>query len=291
MLVFGGCNVRGPLFRAAERWPREPNTDWRGVPAGMSVTGPNFFTFTVGEMIQAIDCYRGERKIPHELLDLCHMAPEWAPTPNNNPLNNTDVALVEPNTSLEIRFDGYFLNRGPVVRTLTPLKLISNQAKRLCSLWYNKGIVQGDATIRKDSAIELVGLIPADFPDRDLTSEVLLGAIGEKREMLQGLKQIADRLDFPVGVVLYTWAYLPDGRAVSWPAEFRQELVAATRSLDLPTFDPRVLVEEYGLAAALKDDLRHYTEQFMPVLAKPMIEFAIKVSSSSRQSSPRGVLA
>lgn len=280
MLVFGGCNIRGPLYRACGQRDRREELGWRRLPTGLSVRGPHFRTFTVGEMLQALDCFRGERRIPPDLYDLCHMTAETAPTPENNPLADAEIALVEPNTSVEIVFDGYYLNRDRLARFLRPLDDVGQVEKKLSSQWYKKGIIGADEKLKREVAAQLIPMVPDHFPNRDLLVAVLRGASRNIREIQVGLRMLKGVLDIPTGVVTYTYAYMPDGRAVSWPATFNDEVIAAAMALDLPLFQPRLIVQSADLNFALRDDLRHYTEAFMVVLAKPLIEFAQSVAAS-----------
>ena len=278
MLVFGSCNVRAPLFKAAKQWPRDPATNWDDVTTGLRIEGPFFFTFTVGEMLQSIDCYRGERQIPAHLHELCHMAPRWAPTPGNNPLDKVDVALAEPTTSVEIEFDGYHLNRGPVRHLLDDLAKANPLAKKLRFQWYTKGIVAMDDEVKRDVAAQLIPLIPEETPHRELTAEIFRGAVGRRRDIHEGIRLLARSLHVPLGVVAYTWRYMPDGRPLSWPDGFHAEVINAARALELPLYEPRPLINQLGMKFALKDDLAHYTHDFEAVVAKHLIEFGASVS-------------
>jgi hypothetical protein len=42
-----------------------------------------------------------------------------------------------------------------------------------------------------------------------------------------------------------------------------------------------------GTAVALKKDLRHYADAFMPTVAKPMIEFVLPTAAAERQAETR----
>jgi hypothetical protein len=84
---------------------------------------------------------------------------------------------------------------------------------------------------------------------------------------------MAEELPVPLGVVPFTWTYMPDGRAVSWPAGFYTEVVEAARELGLPLFEPHQMVMDAGINVALKPDRQHYAETFMPRVAIPLIEF------------------
>lgn len=280
--VFGGCNLRGPIGRAV--WPthRDPESNWDEVPAGLSLSGVPFLTFTLGEMLQTIQCYLGHRRIPSDFYPLLNIRPHLAPTPTNNPLERTDVVLVEPNTSSEIEFDGYCLNRAAIFRILNPIQKTNRAAWKLCKRWYNKGIVAMDAEARREVAEQLVPLLPPDAPDRELSASILRNANGRKCNVREALGNLVDAVDLPVGVVLYVWAYMPDGRSVSWPAELTREVIGAAADLNLPVFDPRPLVERAGTAVALKPNLRQYADSFMSVVAKPLVEFALSTADAGR---------
>jgi|GEM_PF-1865228 len=284
LLVFGGCNIRAPLRRALQRRRPDSKVNWDDARTDFKIAGPPFFTYTFGEMLQAIACYRGDRRIPSELHALCNKSPRGSPTPANSPIEASDIALAEPNTSNEIVFDGYHLNRSPVWNLLTPLRRLGPSARRLCSQWYDKGVVGMDEEARRAAAEALVALIPEHVPDRELTSAIIGGARGGRRDPRRGMDCLAKALDTPLGIVTFTWAYMADGRPVSWPAEFHGQILGAALELGLPVFEPHRLVRQTGVAVALGADLRHYREAFMPVIAKPLIEFAHSVASDGRRA-------
>jgi hypothetical protein len=284
VLVFGGCNLRGPVVRAFRPELREPEGDWDDVPESLAVSGAPFMTYTLSEMLQAIWCYQGLRRIPSDLYPLCNMKAEAAPSPFKNRLTKTDVILIEPNTSIEIEYEGYYLHRAAVLRVLTSLIKASPAARKPCSHWYRKGIVGIDPEARRHFAEQLVPLIPSDSPDRDLHASLLRNANGSKVDVRSAMETFVNAVGLPVGVVLYTWAYMPDGRGISWPAEFGRAVKRSASELNLPIFDPRPLVEQAGVAAALRKDLRHYSNTFMPVVAKAIVEFGLSIAESARNA-------
>ncbi|MEO8927820.1 MAG: hypothetical protein ABI306_11730 [Caulobacteraceae bacterium] len=232
-------------------------------------------------MLQAIACYRGDRRIPDELHGLCNKSSAAAPTPANSPLEKADVALAEPNTSIEIEFDGYHLGRAPVLRLLTPLRSLDLSARALCSQWFDKGIVAMNDEVRRRAAEQLIPLIADDAPDRELTTEILRGARGARSNVRDGMERLAKSLEAPLGIVTFTWSYMPDGRAVSWPPGFHVEVLDAARDLKLPVFEPHRLVTRTDFGFALKADRRHYTDAFMPVVAKPLVQFALSIAGGA----------
>jgi hypothetical protein len=280
-LLFGGCNLRAPLLRNRyrERWA---DLDWNDVPTGYTMAGPRFATHTLNEMLQAIDCYRGDARIPEPYYFLCNMKSDTAPTPANDPLERADAAIAEPNTSHEIILDGVYINRRPVLQLLISLREAAPEAKHLTSRWFEKGLVAMDEDARRTSAQELLRMIPDGFPRQELLTAVLSRARGAKTDPRIGLRRLAGALNCPLGVVAFTWAYMPDGRALSWPAEFYRETLDAAAELGLPVFEPRYVVQQAGTPFALESDLRHYTNRFMPVIARPIVEFMLSVASGAR---------
>ena len=249
------------------------------------IVGPAFMCYTVGEALQALACWRGEKTIPPHLHELCHIGEHNAPSPANSPLDRCDLVLIEPNTSIEIDFEGYSLNRFPVSRLLKRVEVISPQAKRLSALWFKKGVLAGDDEAKRRLAQQLMPHLPGDFPDRDLLTAFFAGATGRIRDISDGLRQITSYLDVPLGVVAFTWSYMPDGRALSWPDGFHGEVIAAARGLGLPLIDPRPTVQQAGLARAMQD-VRHYRDDFLPVIADLLIDFARSVASGGSEYMP-----
>lgn len=282
LLVFGGCNLRAPLRDAMRNARSRAQPDEGCAPVAFKIAGPPFLTYTFGEMLQAIACYRGERRIPAELNGLCGATPRGSPTPANSPLEVCDVALAEPNTSHEILFEGYHINRAPVWNLLAPFRRLSPTGRALCWQWYDKGIVALDEAARGGAAESLLALAREDMPERELTAAILRGARGARRDVREGMERLAEALETPLGIVTFTWTYMADGRAISWPAEFHGQVVCAAAELGLPLFEPHRQVERAGVAFALGPDLRHYTKAFMPVIAGPLSEFAALVAQTSR---------
>ncbi len=285
VLAFGGCNIRAPIVRALHRRTLRDTRAWDDVPRGYRLKGPPFFTYTLGEMSQALACYRGERTIAPELLGLCNMRPTTAPNPERSPLGQVDVVLIEPNTSIEIRLDDVFINRRPVLQLMMPLRALGPEVTQLSTRWYEKGVAALNDDARRAAAAELLPLIPPDFPNRGLIVRVLAGAVGEKPPVRAGLEQLARTIDAPLGVALFAWAYMPDGRPLSWPSDFLREMTEATAELSIPAFDPRPLVQAAGVERALAGDQRHYADAFLPTVAKPLVEFTLRAAEGRALSS------
>ncbi len=83
-----------------------------------------------------------------------------------------------------------------------------------------------------------------------------------------------------MAMVTYTYRYMPDGRPVTWPAGFREELLDAAAELELPVFEPWKLVQEHGVARALQD-IGHYTAGFDVIMGEALVDFAARTTRRS----------
>ncbi|SEQ37091.1 hypothetical protein SAMN05216548_104113 [Faunimonas pinastri] len=272
-LLFGGCLLRGPFHRIRNAERRKPGTDWDGVPEDLTFGGVPYFTYTLGEMLQTVQIYKGQRYVPREIKTLCGINHDFSPNPRVA-LNKIDVMLIEPNTSNEIEFEGYYLNRNRVMDLLERIRALGEAADKLAGQWFHKGVNGMNDELRRSLAEKLIDLLPDDIEDRDFLCVFLRNARGEKRDVHTALKAFLDAVDIPVGLVTFTWQYMPDGRPISWPADFYKKLMAAAHALDLPYIEPREYVTEFGIKAAMRKDFKHYTEEFQPIMAKALVQFA-----------------
>jgi hypothetical protein len=135
-------------------------------------------------------------------------------------------------------------------------------------------LLAANKEVQADAASALDAMIPADFADRERLVDVLHNARAIERDAEADLAALAARIPIPVGVVAYAFGYLPDGRPMFWPANLNITLKAAATALGLPFLEPWRLVEQHGVEIALKEDLRHYRDDFVPVVADLIAEFA-----------------
>ena len=58
-------------------------------------------------------------------------------------------------------------------------------------------------------------------------------------ELKAGITALRSQLgDKPVGLLVHYRRFMPDGRAVSWPLEFRANLLDIARVCRIPVYDP-----------------------------------------------------
>ncbi len=273
ILVLGGCLLHGPLN------PRSR----AGAGFNYPKYGPIPGTYTFGEMFQAIGILRGERDVPPEIRPLCALRPNFKAVPRAAEFSDVDVALIELSSPIEIIFRGCNLHVPCLAQEImNPIRNQSREAAKCMATWFRSGLQAVDDDVRAMAAEELVRFIPDTFENAELMKAVILETRSEKSEVLNGMARLQRLIGRPLGVVVYIFQYLADGRAISWPADFHEEVKAACEKLNLPIFEPSILVNRYGVQAALRKDLRHYNDQFTPVIANALVDFARVVSESSR---------
>jgi hypothetical protein len=273
VLPFGACLLHGPLNHAVKtRTLAPPKVGEKGTVPGV---------YSLAETVQLLDFLHGRIDIPAEVRPVCDFDPDYSRSSTGRALGNANVVLIEPNMPYEIVLDGYRLNRAAILSTVTnPLKAISRDNARAANQWFNKGLIGQNEEIRASCAERLAAVVPEDMPNADLARNVLLHATGRRIETLTYLKRVLADVDLPVGIVTYMFQYLPDGRPVSWPSTFHQEVIDAAKQLDLPVLEPWRLVGEATVEHAMKEDMRHYTDDFMPTMANAIVGFALQVASA-----------
>jgi hypothetical protein len=278
ILPLGGCLVEFPLGARAAR---------RGeVRARVGAGGRTPVTHSLGDMVQFVRLLRGEIEMPAEARIFAGISPAFRPAPGAGDLAGVDVALVEPNTPVDIVFEGSRLQRNAIIRRiLDPIRAAhpDPETKALVGAWFIDGLMECDDPARIGFGRRLAELVPADLPRAQTARNILTGARGERGGVFEQLGALLERIETPVGLVSYVYQYMADGRPTSWPIGFRADVLHAARAFDLPVFEPWELVESFGFQAALSRDLRHYSPAFMLPLADALVGFAAEVKRRGRR--------
>jgi len=277
VLAMGACLLHGPLNPLAKERKRLAFPKY-GVFPGV---------YTFGEMFQALDILLGKRDVPAEIRPLANIQPSFVARPSAIGFPEVDAVLIEPSSPVDIEYRGCFLNRNRLTHyVIAPIKGTSREAAKAASQWLRTGLIGIDEEVRAKAAEELVQHVPADLPDKDFIADVILETRSHKADVLAGFKGISSIVKRPMGVIGYVFQYLPDGRALSWPEGFLEEIMAAAEELDLPVFQPADVVRSYGVKEALGDDLRHYREEFNPFIAEAIAQFCDSLAARGDVQAP-----
>ncbi len=283
VVMLGGCLLHGPINGLRARARKHPELGEPIAVPRLGTGGNHPACYSFGEMFQAIAFYRRQIEIPPDVRLLCGMAPTYEPLPDSSALEQADAILVEPSTPLEVVFRGYTLNRTEIYRwVLDPIRATSKEAAKRGNVWFNKGLEEGNEEVRETAAQDLIGWIPEDMPHADLARAVLREARCITRDVPDAFRQLLRLTDRPVGVVTYVYQILPDGRTVTWPRGFIEQVIESADAFGLPLIEPWRLVTAYGVRQALLPDLRHYSEEFLPIIGGKLAEFARSAAQAGR---------
>lgn len=264
LIVFGGCLVQASLDSLARQGDRV-----RYAPYNI----PRVYAF--GEMFQVLDILRGERSLPLELYPLCYMHPKFGPVARAKDFADVDAVLLEPVSPVDVTFRSHALNRTALETTIKhPVARIDSTCATLADRWFRVGLMEFNPDIRAEAAAQLVERIPDNLPESELAKALILETRSTRVDVRRSLITIREMMGRPIGVATYVFQYLDDGRALSWPQGFREEIICAAKELDFPLFEPSDLVQQFGLRRALKEDLRHYREEFVPIMGDAFVAFA-----------------
>jgi len=230
---------------------------------------------TFGEMFQFIDVVQQKKVIPEDLVALTHAPEEGGRGSAADDFGALDLAVLGPSSPIEIRFRGLALNRQAVQEHIrASLRDESGEAEKHLGIWLRQGLVGLNARARTSSGERLLDFLRADTKDADLARSVIREVEVSKGDIVGGFRRMRELLNCPMMVCLYIFRYMPDGRAISWPAGYREEVLAAAAELDLPVFDPAPLVVKHGPASVLAAGFSHYRPKFLPVVGEALVEFA-----------------
>lgn len=244
--------------------------------------GPIKEIHTFGEMFQIIDVLKGRKDIPKDYRYLAHMHGKLRPVAAAADFRNVDVALLEPASPIELVFRDVAVNRFAVNRAIRAEAGEENrEAKKLSAQWMRVGLIGLDETVRASAAEKLLAHMNGDTEDAELARAVIRETRAFPSDIPGGFRKMQDILGCPIGVALYVFRYMPDGRAISWPAGFRETVLAAAEELNLPIFDPVPLVVDYGVEAAMSPALAHYSDTFIPIAGRALVDFVQSVHANA----------
>jgi hypothetical protein len=270
-LVMGGCLVRRPLRSV-------PNLAERLVVDRYGIIK---VVHSVAEMTQTVEFLKGLREIPPEFRVLSGVSPLLQPLPEGDDFRDLDLVLAEPGSPVDITFRGFAINRGRIAdQVVNPIEAVVPEARKITTKWVRLGLMEMNEEARKELGAQLLEFVPDDAM-ADMRRAIITEARATPSDVAGGLKRLRELTNRPIGVVIFVFRYMPDGRPVSWPAGSREGAIAAAKALDLPYFEPTPLVQARGVPHALEKDQRHYTAEFLPVIGDAIVEFAQKVHAGA----------
>jgi hypothetical protein len=245
------------------------------------------FVFTPLAASQLVRFCAGELRVPREVREFCYSDAEFEPPASTFPyMRQAEVALLEPNTSVDIRFGEFFLNQNIVQQVVVErAKQIDVKLGKLARLWKADGLLKQREEVRAEAAGQLLKEYPIREPQDRLVRDVIRDARGYHNledDLYKQIGEFRELLPIPTGIVLYTFQYMPDARAVSWPPDFKSNMISVAKRLGMKVYDPSILVEQYGVEVSLREDMRHFKDEFYPIVSEVLMDYMKETIADQR---------
>jgi hypothetical protein len=278
VLPFGGCQLNGPvsaLWDSRAVTPVYKAMGWRRTP----------FAFTPQAALQLLEFCRGTRQIPRLIRRLCYPDYDYEPSAAARAIpDSANIVLLEPNTPVDIVYEGFTLSQQEVQKFIvTEIRDRYPQLTKAANRWKSEGLYKQNEDLRAATAAEILKVFRPQNEEDEVAAAVVRDArahIADLAELRRGVTQVRDSVSGRFGLVLYTMQFMPDGRPISWPADFKDNLVQVAQDLDLPIFEPAEIIIEHGVQTALKD-FRHYFDEFKPTAGEALLKFIRKVDAGA----------
>lgn len=264
---FGGCGVHNPL---AQFYTRRQQSGLLPKPHYQ----PTPFSLSANTNHQLIDFATGNLEIPAWIHTLAYGKSPPPTVELERHILSGDIALVEMSTPTEFIFEDVLLNINRFEEIIIPHLEEHGSERKFISKW--KGALRrANEEIRALMSGKIYELLPQDTPERrdvarfvrDTTSR-MLGV----DEMTESIGDLRDRLAIPVALILHNAHYMPDGRPVPWPADFKDNCIEVARRLGIPTLDFAAYVANEGADKVLRDG-RHWSPDYFEPLGEMMDAF------------------
>jgi len=226
-----------------------------------------------GGAVQTYDFCVGER-IPPKVLHLAQREMHQPREETRHLVDESEIALIELSTPIEVMIGAVIVNLNLIrTRVVGPLRE-STAEPTLVHQWAN-ALANATEDLR-DRADSLLLDWPRDFVDdglaRFVVEELSARRLGVD-DMVRDLERLRERLRAPLALQLYTFKYMPDGRAIDWPAGFRAQQIEVARRLGLPTLDLAAPVARLGTKRLIADDMYHWRPDTKALQAELTYDF------------------
>lgn len=282
--AFSGCTVHNPVYELEKlgmAWAPARRTGYDSTP----------YSHTAAEHLQLLRFLRGEQTIPLEVQPFCNITFTPRVDGVEMALSELDVVLAEICSDVEMVFRGTVLNRLRVADALVGIAGVAAKSGEdrdrrwaaAAQRWYYDGFLKMKPGFA-EYAQTMLELMPHQGEKDELLRDILREAKPRpisREALVADLMELRRLLGVPLGVLTHTQYYMPDGRAIAWPPKLHDDLREICQENGLLLMNPSELVEQHGAETALKDDLSHWHDNFMPVIGRAVHSFAKKVLSAA----------
>ena len=184
--------------------------------------------------------------------------------------------LIELSTPSVMEYRGFVINQQGVRNIVfNPLRRQGGVLAQAVPFWFHKGLRDFNEEVRSKYAKQMLGALPGNLENVAQIRSVIEEVRSHPSDIPGGLEKARDIIRGPIGIIKYIFRYMPDGRAVGWPAGFQEAVTSVAERLCFPIFDPSPAVIAYGPEKAFRyEKENHYVREFMPIMADELIGFA-----------------
>ena len=244
------------------------------------------FALSSGAAVQLYDFCVGERSLSESVRLLAYIDKNQPTSRTRDVVDRTEIVLIELSTPIEPMIGDAIVNFNRVSDyILKPLrdwgadpKIVNNFSNAVFS-------VRDDVEERREI---LLANWPANAPDDALARfgvENLSGRRVGVDEMVRDLEYIRERIQAPMALKLFDFQYMPDGRAIEWPAGFKAQQMEVARRMNLPTLDVAPIVQRLGVKRLIADDLKHWRDDTALLQGQVIYDFMADVLDRPRLES------
>ena len=275
---FGGCLIHNPLsefYRRHGTWGLySKQNGWVSRPFSLSAsTNLQLFDFMTGAII-----------IPDWIRSYIYFESFTPPTQEQTKLFlSGNIALVEMSTPIEYIFGDYLINVNQFENFSASLIEEFPDHKKVISKWH-QSLKKADNDRRREYADQLCAIILPDDDEHRIKRQFVQETTSRHlslQGMTKAMAELRDRLGIPTAMIIHNYSYMPDGRPISWPADFKSNSFEAARRLEMSTLDLAGYVQENGVEATLAFDRRHFADAHLAPIGKIMHDFCQEVLEPS----------
>ena len=264
VLTFASCGAHDPLHVAADRGHLPHLYRWLGF-------AQTPYALSSGAALQLRAMCLGERDLEPAARLLAYMETHQPGPGTRHLVDASEILFVELSTPVEPMLGEAVVNLNRVADyVLDPLRG-SSAPPRLVHGWIN-ALVQVAPDLR-DRATALLAAWPDELAEAPLARETVERLWSRRLtidDMVADLRALRERVPGPLVIKLFDFRYMPDGRAIDWPAGFRAEQLEVARRLDAPVIDFAPLVRVLGSGRGLIEDggMNHLRPEVHPAAAE-----------------------
>lgn len=182
---------------------------------------------------------------------------------------------MEMSTPIEYLYEGFALNINRFEEVTLPALKESGVPPKLVSRW-RSALLKNNEETRKELAAEIFVASNGFSEEQQWLRQFIATTISRRvsvERMISDLDQLRSRLNAPLFMVHHNFQYMPDGRPVSWPPDFKEQSLEVARRLGVKALDYAPFVQQHGVSRVMAEDNRHWNPAFYEEISEHLYQF------------------